>query len=396
MSGQASRVSLMADRVVTPTRDLAPGWVEVVGEQVAAVGAGRPPHVDESLTALPPGSIVVPGFVDQHVHGGGGADMTSGGAAAMRAAAGWHARRGTTSLLASLVTGPLPNLAAGLDAAADVASQAPVHRARVLGTHLEGPFLSVERRGAHRRCDLREVSRSAVSALLEAARGWLRMVTVAPERDPYALALRVFGDAGSVVAVGHTDATWERTLDYAAAGATVATHLFNGMRPIHHREPGPAVALLASPGVTCELINDGTHVHPAIARLARRAAGEGRLALISDAVSATGAPDGMYTLGDVAVASRDGVPHVPDGSSLAGGTVGLDAALRRAVDVLGLGLGEAVACVTSVPAAVLGVEDRVGSLEPGRCADLVVLDPELSVRAVMVAGSWVVAPADAS
>jgi len=192
--------------------------------------------------------------------------------------------------------------------------------------------------------------------------------------------------------MGHTAATYDETRAALAQGVTVGTHLFNGMRPPHHREPGPVLSLLDDDRVVVELINDGQHVHPAAARVARRAAGAGRLALISDGVAATAAPDGDYRLGRVGIRSRDGRVETADGTSLGGGVVTLGVALRRAVTELGADLVGAVDAATVVPARALGVADRAGTLDRGRAADLVVLDADLEVDGVMLGGSWVHRP----
>nr|BFE67425.1 hypothetical protein GCM10020092_007260 [Actinoplanes digitatis] len=190
-----------------------------------------------------------------------------------------------------------------------------------------------------------------------------------------------------VAALGHTDATYEQTLAGVAAGATVGTHLFNGMRPAHHREPGPVVALLNSPSIVCELVADGIHLHDGMLRLAAQAAGPDRAALITDAMDAAGMPDGEYELGGQAVAVADRVARLVRDGSIAGSTLTMDEAFRRAV-CAGLDLATASAMASTTPARALGLADQVGALEAGLRADLVVLGPDLTVRRVMRAGAW--------
>jgi N-acetylglucosamine-6-phosphate deacetylase len=215
----------------------------------------------------------------------------------------------------------------------------------------------------------------------------VRMVTLAPELDGGLEAVAQVVAGGAVAAVGHTDASYELARAAVDAGATVATHLFNGMPPVHHRRPGPGVALLEDERVVVELINDGAHLHPAVVRGVFAAAGRGRVALITDAMAGAGMADGEYVLGDRRVTVAGGIARLAGGGSLAGSTLTQDAALRNAV-AAGVAVEDAVAALTSTPARVLGLGDRVGSLAAGRAADLVVLDDGLHVVSVMTRGAW--------
>ncbi len=195
-----------------------------------------------------------------------------------------------------------------------------------------------------------------------------------------------------IAAVGHTDATYEQTVAAVDAGATVATHLFNAMPPLGHRAPGPIAALLEDERVTVELINDGTHLHPAALQLAFHHAGRDRVAFITDAMDAAGFGDGRYMLGPMEVEVADGVARLVEGGSIAGSTLTLDRAFKRAATVDGLSVEDVVAAVSANPARLLGLDDRVGSLEPGKDADLVVLDDAFELVGVMRKGEWAVAP----
>ncbi|MGD1254754.1 N-acetylglucosamine-6-phosphate deacetylase [Mycobacterium seoulense] len=352
-----------------------PGWLETAGGRILACGGGAPPRpVDADF----PDGTVVPGFVDMHVHGGGGASYTD--ADGITAAAEFGLRHGTTTTLASLVTAPPAELLAGVRALADA-----TRRGVVAGVHLEGPWLSRARCGAHDPAQMRDPDPAEIDALLDAGAGTIRMVTLAPELPGADDAIRRFRDAGVVVAVGHTDATYEQTEHAVALGATVGTHLFNAMPPLHHREPGPALALLRHPGVTVEVIADGVHVHPAVVRAVIEAAGPERVAMITDAIAAAGRDDGAFRLGAVTVDVVSGVARVRGTPTIAGSTATMDRIFRTVHAQAGLAV--AAQTTSATPARALGLE-RVGGLCTGYDANLVVLDGNLRVAAVMVAGRW--------
>ncbi|MDT0305480.1 N-acetylglucosamine-6-phosphate deacetylase [Streptomyces sp. DSM 44917] len=333
------------------------------------------------------GHWVLPGFVDLHVHGGGGASFSAGTPEEALRVIATHRRHGTTTMVASLVTGELGELAAQAGVLAEL-----VQQGELAGLHFEGPFIAAARCGAHDRSLLREPDPAAVRKLLEAARGTARMMTLAPELPGGIEAVRLLREHGVLAAVGHTDATYEVTRRAIEAGAAVATHLFNAMPPLAHRSPGPIAALLEDERVAIELINDGTHLHPSVLRMAFRTAGAGRVALITDAMGAAGMGDGRYPLGPLTVEVADGVARLDGGGAIAGSTLTLDRALRRAVTVDGLPVTEAARALSGTPARLLGVDGRVGSIEEGKDADLVVLDADFVLRGVMRRGAWVVRP----
>jgi len=357
-----------------------PGWLQTSGRRILACGSSAPPEpADDDF----PDSIVVPGFIDMHVHGGGGASYTE--AHGIVGAAGFHLRHGTTTTLASLVTAGPGELIAGVRALAE-----QTRHGTIAGIHLEGPWLSQAHCGAHDHTQLRNPEPAEIGAVLAAGGDAIRMVTMAPELPRSEWAIRRFVDTGVVVAIGHTGATYEQTRHAIGLGATVATHLFNAMAPLHHREPGPALALLEDPRVTVELIADGVHLHPAVVRSVVETVGPDRVALVTDAVAAAGSPDGSFWLGTVPIDVISGVARVRGTSTIAGSTATMDQLFRT---VVGFGsdadavLVSAVQMTSATPARALGL-DRVGSLRPGYDANLVVLDHDLQVAAVMVDGDW--------
>jgi N-acetylglucosamine-6-phosphate deacetylase len=357
-----------------------PGWLQTAAGRIVACGAGAPPGTADSDF---PDCIVAPGFIDMHVHGGGGASYLDADQIAQ--AAEFHRGHGTTTTLASLVTSAPAELRAGVRALAEATRDGII-----AGIHLEGPWLSAARCGAHDPTQLRDPEPAEIDDVLAAGAGTIRMVTLAPERPGSSEAIQRLLDAGVVVAVGHTDATYEQTQHALALGATVGTHVFNAMRPLDHREPGPALALLEDPGVVVELIADGVHVHPAVVAAVIRAAGPGRVATITDAIAAAGCADGAFQLGTVPIDVVSGVARVRGTSTIAGSTATMDR-LFRTVSRLGpdadAALAAAVQMTSATPARALGLE-RVGALRAGHDANLVVLDRDLQVTAVMVRGDW--------
>ena len=373
-------------RLVSDGSETADAWVEMRGGTIAAVGEGETWRSRTSSATViaardvaGPGAILTPGFVDIHGHGGGGFSYESD-ESDIRAARALHLARGTTRAVLSLVSGSLEHLTAQ---AARIAAMTHTD-AGILGTHLEGPFLDPGHRGAHDPAVLREATPDAVAALLAAGAGTIRQVTLAPELPGAAEAIRTFVDAGVAVAVGHTDADAEATRAAFEAGATILTHAFNAMPPLHHRAPGPVGAATADPRVTLEVIADGVHVDPELIRILFAAA-PGRIALITDAMAAAGARDGRYTLGELEVDVVDGVARVAGTSTIAGSTLTQDAALRVALEA-GIDLPSAVDALTRAPAAAIGVDDRLGILREGFAADAVLLDAALAPRAVWLDG----------
>jgi N-acetylglucosamine-6-phosphate deacetylase len=372
----------LGGRVVAADGTLPGGFVEIESGRITRLSADRPP----SSAAADASWTIVPGFVDIHVHGGGGYTMTAGDPDAVEGAASFHRRHGTTTTMASLVTAPADDLVSAIGRIAGFLEEAsPGTRPAATGIHLEGPFLATARCGAQNPAHMVDPDPTLVAELIEAGRGHVRMVTIAPERPGALAAIRQFTEAGVIAAVGHTDATFEQASAAIAAGATVATHLGNAMPPLHHREPGPIGACLAAPGVVCELIVDGHHLHPAMVVMASSSKGEDGIALITDAISATGVGDGRYVLGTLDVDVVDGVARLVEGGSLAGSTLTMDVAFHNAVEC-GLPLGAASRAASLNPARVLGLEGDVGSIEVGKRADLVVLDEDMSVVAVVVDG----------
>ncbi|MFE9355942.1 N-acetylglucosamine-6-phosphate deacetylase [Streptomyces olivaceoviridis] len=371
---------LTGANVVLPTGTVRNGEVAVDGKRIASTAPAGARVIDVT------GHWLVPGFVDIHNHGGGRASF-SGTAEQILTAVHTHRVHGTTTLVASTVTDEMDLLVRQAGLLSELAEQGDI-----AGIHFEGPFISPCRKGAHSEKLLRDPDPAEVRKLIDAARGKAKMVTLATELPGGIDSVRLLVEHGVLAAIGHTDAGYEQTVEAINAGATVATHLFNAMPALNHRAPGPIAALLEDERVTVELINDGVHLHPAALELAFHHAGADRVAFITDAMDAAGIGDGRYMLGPLEVEVSEGVARLVEGGSIAGSTLTLDRAFQRAVTVDKLSVEDAVTALSANPARLLGLFDRVGSLEPGKDADLVLLDADFELKGVMRQGEWVVAP----
>jgi N-acetylglucosamine-6-phosphate deacetylase len=386
-------MSLLAGaRLVTPA-GIVDGWLETSGQTIAAIGAGEPARpADRDLA----GQWVVPGFVDMHVHGGGGHTFTTGDPDGAAEGVRFHLSHGTTTTLLSLVTAPTDDLEAAAQRISEwLTDAAPAMRRQVAGIHAEGPFLSAARCGAQDPEFMTDPDPEVIAGLAAAAGGCLRMMTIAPERPGALDAIGQLAALGVIAAIGHTDATFDQAGAAITAGATVATHLGNAMSPLQHRDPGVVGACLTASEICCELIVDGHHLHPAFVQLAAASKGAGGIVLITDAMAAAGAGDGRYRLGRLDVDVRDGKATLASGGSLAGSTLTMDTAFRNAV-AAGVDAAVASRAASLNPARLLGISDDVGTIEAGKRADLVVLDEELEVCAVVASGEVVSGSLDGS
>jgi N-acetylglucosamine-6-phosphate deacetylase len=382
---------LRGGRVVTPdgVRD---ADVIVRGQRIVAVDPPSARGEAAEVVDLA-GRWVLPGFVDLHVHGGGGAQCNTAAADDVRRVARFHARHGTTSLLATTVAASVEDLLAALRAIRAAAAAPAADGAEVLGAHLEGPFLSPRWPGAMDARHFVAPDLAVADRLL--AGGGVRMLTLAPELRGALDLVRVAAAAGIVVSMGHTGATYAEASAAVDAGARAATHVFNAMRPFHHREPGVLGAALDLAGVTCEVICDGVHVDTAAVRLLVRSKGPARIALVTDAIEATGLPDGDYRLGARPISVVGGRATLPESETIAGSTLTMARALRTAVELCGVAVEDAARMASTTPAELLGIVDRKGLLAAGRDADVAILDPDLSPAGVLARGAWIVDVRDA-
>ncbi|REE78598.1 N-acetylglucosamine 6-phosphate deacetylase [Paenibacillus taihuensis] len=333
------------------------------------------------------GLLLVPGFIDVHIHGGNGFSVMAAEREHLDGISRFHAKHGTTSFLATTTTAPLEQILHALDAASSIVldDEWDLGGAQLIGIHLEGPYIDVLRRGAQSIEDIRTPSAQEIEQIVEAARQQIRLVTLAPEVDGGMEAVRQLTGLGITVSAGHSNATYDQVREAVRAGLRHTTHHFNGMSPLHHREPGLAGAGLTLRELTCELICDGIHVHPAVVKLLFEARGPLNVCMITDAVTCAGLPDGDY--GDVTM--HGGQIFLKDGSSLAGSALTMGQALRNVISFTGLTLEQVLPSLTVVPARQVGVSAAKGSLESGKDADFVLLDQELNIQQTVVRGKTV-------
>lgn len=378
--------ALTGARILTPDEEIGRGAVVIEDGRILAVGAQVDPPPGSAVTELP-NLTLAPGFIDIHVHGGGGFSLATRDPDQLRSYARWVVAAGVTSFLASVVADSPEDGEASLRAIAEAAG--PVAEgANLIGAHLEGPFVSPLRRGALPQTWLRPPDLPLLRRFTDAAAGHLRVLTMAPELTGASELLAEAVSAGCVVAVGHSDAGYDQAREAFDAGARLLTHAFNAMRPLHHREPGPLGAALEADGVTVELIADGVHVHPAAARLLLHAKGAQNVALITDGVAPAGLPQGTFRTGGKDARLSRGRVTLPDGT-IAGGAATMDAILRNIVGWGLAPLADTIRMASTVPARVLGLEGRKGRLAPGYDADLVALDEDLGVVKTWVGGNTV-------
>lgn len=369
---------------------LADGVVETSGDRVVWAGSASE-RTDQLPEPADSGTTIIPGLVDVHCHGAGGFGFPEADRDGSIAAADHHRHNGTTSVIGSLVSAP-PNVLHGrIELLASL-----VERGTLAGIHLEGPFLSVLRCGAQDPASILDGDPALLESLLAAGRGHIRSMTIAPETAHFAELSTMLTENGVVVSIGHTDAsnpTATRSIAHSAQAPLSATHLFNGMAPMHHREPGAVAACLAAAArgqMVVELVGDGVHLADETVSTVFDLVGPHQIALVSDAMAAAGMPDGRYPLGPLDVDVVDGVARLAGqgDTAIAGGTSRLMDIVRRTVLDAGVDLLAAVTAATATPAALLGLTGIVGDLVPGCRADLVVTDKKLLPRAVMASGNW--------
>lgn len=361
-------------RIYQPDGSFRTGGLTLSGDRIA----GAPPSADACDMG---GLYAIPGLIDIHFHGCAGHDLREGTHAALSEMAHYQAENGVCAICPATVALPEEELCSIMEAAASY--ETGRRDAALAGVNLEGPFLAESRRGAQNGAYLQKPDAALFRRLQEKAQGLIRLCAIAPEL-PGALDM-ISELSGEVrLSLAHTDADYDTACEAFRRGARQVTHLFNAMAPMTHREPGLIGAALDHDMVGVELITDGFHVHPAAVRAAFRLF-ENRIILVSDSISATGAGDGRYTLGGLAVTAQNGRATINNGQTLAGSVANLFDCMRRAVG-MGVPLGQAVRSASTNPACAIGIQYDYGSLEPGKLANILLLDDDLNINTVILRG----------
>lgn len=382
MTGTLIAAARIVPATVAGPRELSPGFVRLRDGLIAEAGAGPPPgRPDVELDT----GVLVPGFVDLQVNGYFGADMAAADASEWETVVRRLPETGTTAFLPTFITAPMHKIASALRQAGELIPRLPLG-ARVLGVHVEGPFISHRFRRAHAAEWIIDPVPEAVAEIAEAGEGTLRLLTLAPERDGAIAAIRRLTSAGVVVSVGHSEATDAQVCAAADAGARMVTHLFNGHPGLHHRDVGVIGQALIDDRLTSGLIADLHHVAGTACRIAFAVA-PGRIAIVTDAAACAGMPPGRYQLGGqpIELPPGDSVPPARLDGTLAGSALRMDTGVANMV-AAGVDLGDVVVAATRVPADVIGRSD-LGRIAPGAAADLVWLDDDLHTQATWVAGA---------
>ena len=386
--------AILGGLIYTPTEEIENGVILIEGHRISKVGPKERIKIPAAATVTDnQDRLIVPGFLDMHIHGAAGHDLMEGSPEALAAVATYLARHGTTSYLATTVTASLERTLHAARGIGEVirashgshGASDKIPGALPLGIHFEGPFLNIKKRGAHPASQIRKPSTEILERLLDAAEGTARVFTLAPELQGALTVLEAARSHGLRVGIGHSNATHEEAERAIAAGATHAVHMYNAMRPFGHRDSGIIGAVLVDDRAYAELICDGIHVETPAIQLLVKTKGLDRLMLVSDSLSGAGMPDGNYRLGNFTVHVAGGVSRTIEGS-LAGSTLTLDAAVRNLSSFTGFSYRECLPCATLNPAKLLGLEKQKGVIAPGADADLAILDRDFHVTQTYVRG----------
>jgi N-acetylglucosamine-6-phosphate deacetylase len=381
---------ITAGRLYTPLEEIERPLVFVEDGVIAEVRSQTSREIPARLSVTDLGDVILaPGFIDIHIHGGAGHDVMKADPAALPAVERLLRLHGVTSYVPTTVTAPVDLTLAALERLADAIeaggkSGGGELRARPVGIHLEGPFISHARRGVHPPANLLPPTLDMFERFWEASRGHIKIITIAPELEGARAVIAEATRRGVCVSLGHSDADLQATQAGVAAGARHATHVFNAMRPLDHRQPGILGEVLTDERLSAEIIADGIHVDPLIVRLFLRAKGAEAAVLVTDATAATGMPNGRYQLGSLEVEVKDG--RCMAGGKLAGSVLTMDKAVQNVMKFANWNLQQAVRLATLNPARTAGLPSSLGNIVAGAAADMVALSPSGEVRTTIVRG----------
>jgi len=388
MTDKNKKIIVLNGTVITP--------FQLLEDKVISIGKGKIIAIGDKKNRFEPagteiidagGGFIIPGFIDMHVHGGGGSDVMDGKHEAVEEVAATHSRFGTTAFLPTTMTMSKDKIIGSLKSINEVFVKG-TRTAEILGIHLEGPYINPEKKGAQKEKDIKRASIKEFLEFNQASGNLIRIVTIAPEMPGMIDFIRWLYKHKIIASVGHSSATYEQVQKGIRAGLSHVTHTFNAMSGLNHHKPGVVGAALSSPELILEMIADGIHVLPVVVKILIQAKGIEKVVLITDAMRATSKPEGIYNLGGQEVTVTKGQVRLKDGT-LAGSVLTMDKAVRNMIDMVGVSLKEAIQMATINPAKCLGVEDEKGSLETGKDADIVILDKKLKVKLTMVGGKIV-------
>ncbi|WP_058302109.1 N-acetylglucosamine-6-phosphate deacetylase [Gorillibacterium timonense] len=382
----ANEFRIVHARIVTPNGIVEDGSLLVRDGRIAEITSGTPSGGQDGIPSIDAaGAWLLPGFVDVHVHGGGGSDFMDATKEAFDTITALHGRNGTTSMLATTVTGSKESQDRVLAAVKEYREQ-PMPYAQLVGVHLEGPFINKKMKGAQNPDYIVPPQKEWLEDWLGSYPGEVKIQTLAPESEGALPYIGQLVTGGVVAAAGHTDATYDQVEAAADAGLTHAVHCYNAMRGLHHREPGTLGAVLTDDRIIAEVIADGHHVHAAGVKLLFRQKGADKVILVTDAISAAGLDDGDYALGGLPVLVEGGVARLKENGALAGSTLTMIGAFRFAVTQAGASIEEASRMASGNPSRQIGIDAETGTLEPGKQADLLLLSADLTLEQVWVKG----------
>ncbi|ACX63755.1 N-acetylglucosamine-6-phosphate deacetylase [Paenibacillus sp. FSL H8-0457] len=389
-SERKDSVQLLYGQVLTPDGFCADGVLAIQGKDIAYAGdvSGLPAELKQAAAEVinQPDGYIIPGFIDIHVHGGNGEDFMDASKDVLDKITSFHSSQGTTSMLATTMTAPKAAIDHVLREVNDYRSQGMPYT-KLVGAHLEGPFISPKWPGAQNPEHIVHANIDWLEEWVSTYPDLIRQVTLAPEREGALKAISWLSSHGIVAALGHTDATYEEVEAAVEAGLSHGVHTFNAMTGLHHRKPGVVGAMLGDDRLSCEIIADGIHVHPAAIRILARMKQDGNLILITDAMSATGMADGEYTIGDLPVVVENGIATLKSNKdSLAGSTLTMIKGFQLLVREVGLSIEQASRVGSLNPARKIGIDDCTGSLESGKLADVLVLSSDLELQGVWIQG----------
>ena len=388
MINKNKKTIIINGTIITPLQLLEDKVISIEKGKITGIGDKKNIFESAEIEIIDAGEgFIAPGFIDIHVHGGGGSDVMDGKYEAIKRVAATHSRFGTTAFLPTTMAMSKDKIIKSLKSINEVFVKG-TGAAEILGVHLEGPYINPLKKGAQRKEDIKNPSIEEFLEFNLASGNSIRLVTIAPEIPGAIELIRWLYEHKIIASVGHSNATYEQVQESIRAGLNHVTHTFNAMRGLDHREPGVVGAALSSPELIVEMIADGIHLHPAVMKILTRVKEAEKIVLITDAMRATSKPEGTYNLGGQEVIVADGQARLKDGT-LAGSVLTMDKAVNNMIEMVGVSLREAIQMATINPAKCLGIEGRKGSLAAGKDADIVILDKKLKVKLTMVKGKIV-------